>query len=333
MRAPAFWFHKSGLLAGLLWPLSQIWKWGAARRAARPSINVGLPVICVGNLTVGGTGKTPVVTYLTERLVRDGKAVHVLSRGYGGSVKGPHRVDPRKDSAAMVGDEPLLLAPFAPVWIGADRVQTAKAAKEAGAEILLMDDGFQNPDLAKDLSIIVIDAATGFGNGRIMPAGPLREPIKAGLSRASHIILIGDMAQRAQFDRSALPPIPITEAEIVPLRTGMDWAGLRCLAFAGIGRPEKFFATLQSLGAELVATHSFADHAPYPPALFQRLKREASQAGAQLVTTEKDAVRLPAEARGDVLALPVRLEVADARPLDAALAQLSLASSNSENLA
>ena len=185
-----------------------------------------------------------------------------------------------------------------------------------------MDDGFQNPGLAKDLAIVVVDAGFGFGNGRVMPAGPLREPVADGLARAGLVLVVGTPDERARF-RAAWPEIgrvPVVEAEIAPLPTGMDWSGLRTFAFAGIGRPEKFFATLRGLGAEVVGARSFGDHEPFEPRVLARLDGEARALGAQLVTTEKDAVRLPASFRPRVLVLPVRLAFADPAPLDAALA-------------
>ena len=279
---------------------------------------------------LGGAGKTPTVVALAQRLAARGVAAHVVTRGHGGSLArgdaSPVRVDERRHRAGEVGDEPLLLAAFAPVWIGRDRAAAARAAVAAGAQAIVMDDGFQNPGLAKDLSIVVVDAGFGFGNGRVMPAGPLREPVADGLARAGLVLVIGPPAERARF-RGAWPAVErlaVAEGSLEPLATGMDWTGLRALAFAGIGRPEKFFATLRGLGAELVAAHGFDDHAAYPPRLLARLAAEAQAAGAQLVTTEKDAVRLPAAFRTGVLVLPVRLDLDDWSPLDAALGRLGL---------
>ena len=242
------------------------------------------------------------------------------------SPRAPARVDERRHRADEVGDEPLLLAAFAPVWIGRDRAAAARAAVAAGAQAIVMDDGFQNPGLAKDLSIVVVDAGFGFGNGRVMPAGPLREPVADGLARAGLVLVIGPPAERARF-RGAWPAVErlaVAEGSLEPLATGMDWAGLRALAFAGIGRPEKFFATLRAVGADVVAVRSFGDHEPFAPRLLARLDAEARALGAQLVTTEKDAARLPPSFRSRVLVLPVRLALADPAPLDAALAAIGL---------
>lgn len=329
MQAPRFWARPPeapGWQAHLLAPLAWIWRAVTRRRMARPpDVRLSVPVICVGNLTAGGAGKTPTVIALVERLKARGRAVHVVSRGYGGRLVGPVEVDPRRHGADEVGDEPLLIAAFAPVWVARDRAAAGRAAVAAGAEVVVMDDGFQNPGLAKDLSIVVVDA-WGFGNGRVMPAGPLREPVGEGLARAGAVLAIGtDTArERLMEDWPELAGLPLLAGRIAPLATGMDWQGLRALAFAGIGRPEKFFATLEGLGAEVVARHGLPDHAPFAPALLTRLEAEARAKRAQLVTTEKDAVRLPAAFRSKVLVLPVRLELADQSALDRLLAEYAL---------
>lgn len=334
MRAPGFWSRprqSPGLLARLLAPLALLWRLGGWLRAARRRPwRAPVPVICVGNLTVGGGGKTPLTLALIERLAARGAAPTCLSRGYGGRRAGPHRVDTLADTAADVGDEPLLLAAAAPTWIARDRAAGARAALGEGgagaepARCLLLDDGAQNPSLEKDLTILAVDAAAGFGNGRVMPAGPLREPLEPGLARAGLVVLIGPAASRAAA-RAAWPELaarPLAEAELQPALTGLLLEGLPVIAFAGIARPEKFFATLRAMGADLRAAHGFADHAPFPEPVLRRLLKEARRQSAALVTTEKDAVRLPPKWRREVMAIPVRLVPADWAPIDAALDQV-----------
>ena len=326
MRPPGFWHNPAsapGWQAHLLAPLAALYAGATARRAARePAFRPGIPVISVGNLNAGGTGKTPTVIALTERL--QDRAVHIVSRGYKGRETGPLRVDPARHTAADVGDEPLLLSAFAPTWVAADRAAGVALAEDAGAGVVLLDDAHQNPGVPKTLSIVVVDAAIGFGNGRVLPAGPLREPVAAGLARADLLVTIGDAAAQAQFDREwgAQVATPRVRAELELLQTGMDWEGQKVVAFAGIGHPEKFFRTLRSTGADLLRAEALEDHQPLTDALMKRLELEAQALEAQLVTTEKDAVRLPDGFRSKVIALPVRLRFHDTAPIDEQLAAL-----------
>lgn len=324
MRAPAFWSRPPeapGMAARLLSPLGLVYGLGGRLRMAlaRPH-RPGVPVICVGNLTAGGAGKTPTAIALIEALDARGLTPHALTRGHGGKVRGPHLVDLARDTADRVGDEPLLLAAWAPVWVARDRAAGARAAEAAGAGTIVMDDGFQNPGLARTLSLVVVDAGQGFGNGRLIPAGPLREPVARGLARADAVVLIGSEEEAAATLARwpALAGRPLLRARLEPLATGLPLEGADVVAFAGIGRPEKFFATLRALGARLVGAHGFADHEPYAVPILRRLLAEARGADAMLVTTEKDAVRLPPAFRREVMALPVRLRWDD----PAALARL-----------
>lgn len=327
MKTPRFWFAPRGLRAWLLAPLGAIYAAGTARRLRRgapAAFRAPVPVLCVGNLEAGGAGKTPVTAYLAAAL----PGAFIVSRGYGGRLSGPVQVDPQKHSAAEVGDEPLLLAQNAPVMVAKDRKAGARAALAAGAKALILDDGFQDPSLVKDLTILVVDASRGWGNGLCLPAGPLREPLAVGLARADLLLSLGPAEAQARFAATyaALPGAPPQlEGALAPLPMGMDWAGARLFAFAGIGAPEKFFATLRGLGADLRGAVALADHAPLAPALLQRLAAEARAEGAELVTTEKDAMRLPPTWRGRTLVLPVRLSLKDSGPLMARLSALGLA--------
>jgi tetraacyldisaccharide 4'-kinase len=329
MQAPRHWFlppDRPGLLARMLAPLGWLYAAGTARRLRAPSYVPKVPVICVGNLVAGGAGKTPTTLALAQRLLARGRAVHIVSRGHGGRLQGPVKVDERAHWAGDVGDEPLLLSAFAPVWVAKDRAAGVQAAEAAGAEVILMDDGFQSPAVKPSLALVVVDAGRGFGNGRCIPAGPLREPVAVGLARADLILSIGEAAAQVRFDAAwgAMVPVPRLRGRLAPLAMGMDWEGTRVLAFAGIADPERFFATLRSLGAVVVRGEALADHAPLSETLLRRLEAEAEAAGAQLVTTEKDAARLSPDWRAKVLTLVVRLEVEDWGPLEAAFARLGV---------
>lgn len=304
MNAPGFW-QRDGLLPRLLQPVAnRVAAVTAQRLAATVGVDPGCPVICVGNLTVGGQGKTPAVLAILDYLRAQGITGFALTRGYGGSLPGPVWVDPAEHSAAEVGDEPLLLAAAAPTIVAKDRAAGAQAARAAGAQVIVMDDGFQNPAVRKHVSLIVVDGGAGFGNGRVLPAGPLREPVAAGLARAQAVICIG--ADRCGLAAHLPEGLPLLTAHLTP-EGGETWRGRRVFAFAGIGRPQKFFDTLAGLGAEIAGTRAFADHRPYTVADLDALRRDAAAAGAALVTTAKDFARLLPEDRNGIAVLPVRL--------------------------
>jgi tetraacyldisaccharide 4'-kinase len=314
MRQPEFWYERSAgarLVAILLTPLG--WTYGATialRLRFTQPYRCHAKVVCIGNLTAGGTGKTPVAMEFGRLLTARGARVVFLTRGYGGVVRGPAFVA-SSDRAARVGDEPLLLASVAPVIVARDRAAGAKLADDNGFDTIIMDDGHQNFSLAKDLSVIVVDAETGFGNGRVLPAGPLRESVLPGLRRADAIILMGD----------GLPPetvgstLPTLRARLVA-SVSNSWMGRRVVAFAGIGRPEKFFASLKALGAQIVHACSYADHFVYSQAEITRLKTRAIAANATLVTTEKDFVRVSPAERSGIEQLHVRAVFGDSNTLD-----------------
>ncbi|MEO1774508.1 MAG: tetraacyldisaccharide 4'-kinase [Pseudomonadota bacterium] len=325
MKAPGFWYAPPGPLAWGLAPLSLLWRLGSwwRRVRARPH-RAGVPVICVGNLTAGGAGKTPMVGELLRLLA--GHDPHVVMRGHGGRLRGPHQVSLDRDSHLDVGDEALIHAALAPTWVARNRAAGAQAAVAAGAGCLILDDGLQNPSLAHDLRMVLVDAGQGFGNGFIIPAGPLREPVMAGLAHSDLTVLVGEAAVRARaLERwpalARTDPLP---ARIAPVATGLPLQGTPVVAFAGIGRPQKFFDTLRALGADLRLAEGFADHYAYPPAVLDRLIKRARAEGALLVTTEKDAVRLGPKHRREVLVLPVGLVIEDRARLEAKLAALGL---------
>ncbi|MEX2616946.1 MAG: tetraacyldisaccharide 4'-kinase [Alphaproteobacteria bacterium] len=318
MRAPEFWTRSGGpglFLAPLGCAFAAVS--GLRRRLATPW-RAPVPVICVGNLVAGGAGKTPVALGLGLLLRERGRDIHFLSRGHGGRLAGPVRVDPARHTAREVGDEPLLLAELAPCWVARDRVAGAKAAIAAGADVIVMDDGFQNNALAKSLSLLVIDGGYGFGNGRVMPAGPLREPVAGGLARADAAIVMTPDT-RDVMASLANAGVPVLQARLAVLPSAERLTGRKVVGFAGIGRPEKFFATLEELGCTLVARYGFADHHDYTPEEIMRIAETADAAGAVPVTTAKDYARLSPDARAMVETVGVTLEWRDQAEIDALL--------------
>ena len=327
MRAPDFW-TTDNWAARLLAPLAVLYAWGGRRkRLGGDHVHATVPVICVGNIVAGGAGKTPVCIALAQLLKRRGKRVHFLTRGYGGTEVGPRLVDPVRHNAVRVGDEALLLAAHAPTWVARWRPEGAAAAVEMGAEIIIMDDGFQNGTLHQDLALVVIDGGQGFGNGRVIPAGPCREPVAEGLARASAVVLMGEdrfgIADRIGVGiADRIGAMAVLRADLVADAAAQALRGRKVVAFAGIGRPEKFFETLRQIGAHVVETHSFADHHPYGVAEIAALAEQAQAAQAQLVTTAKDFVRLPEHLRSQVEVVKVALAWRDAVGVEALLDQL-----------
>ncbi len=337
MRPPEFWNAEVGgrdaapMLRTLLRPIAWAYAWaGAQRQRTTIARHAPIPVLCVGNLTLGGAGKTPVTRAIRAKL---GPYAHTLSRGYGGRLPGPLRVTPDM-VAAEVGDEPLLHASDGPAWIACDRLAGALAAAQAGAHAIVMDDGFQNPALAKTLSLIVIDADFGIGNGEVFPAGPLRERLQDGLTRADAVVMLYNSPPPHPY-----PPPPegggipgwLTDFEKPILRARLDPIGEpppgKLLAFAGLARPEKFFDTLVSCGAEIADCAHYPDHHPYSEGDLAFLTRMADEQGAKLITTEKDAARLTPEWRARVAVLPVSAQFEDEAALSLLLAPIRAAMS------
>ena len=314
MRPPAFW-AVDGLLSRLLSPVSAVVAGVTARRMARPGWQAPVPALCVGNAGVGGAGKTTVVLDLARRLLARGLSVHCLTRGYGGQVTGTLLVNPARHAAALVGDEPLLLAAVAPTWVGGDRAASARAAVAVGAQVLLMDDGLQNPGLAKTMSLLVIDGAAGFGNRRVLPAGPLREPVLAAAARCRAGVLIGADREGA----AASTGLPILPAAITPAARR---DGQRVFGFCGIARPAKFLDTLAEAGAIVAGSRAFADHHRFTDRELDGIMRDAERIGAKPITTAKDAVRLSETARARVDVLEIGLTWRDESRVDRLLDEL-----------
>jgi tetraacyldisaccharide 4'-kinase len=294
MHEPAFWYRPSSWISRLLMPLAALYGAVAGRRLQRRGFDAGIPVLCVGNYHVGGAGKTPAVLALAKMLRNLGETPVVLSRGYGGRLRGPIKVDPERHVAADVGDEPLMMARTIPVVVARDRIDGVALARSQGASVILMDDGFQNPVIAKDCSLIVIDGDRGIGNGGVFPAGPLRAPLRRQLIRTDGLIVVGDgRAADAVAAAVAAQGGPVLRAHLTPDPASVArLAGRRVLAFAGIGDPARFFRTLRGSGIAVSAQRVFPDHHPFSKTEIDRLLAEARRDGLTLVTTEKDLARL-----------------------------------------
>ena len=315
MHEPAFWYRPASWMSLLLSPLAAIYGAVAARRLERKGFDAGIPVFCVGNYHVGGAGKTPTVLALVKLLRDLGETPVVLSRGYGGRLRGPVMVEPGRHLAVDVGDEPLMLARTVPVAVARERLDGLALAKSQGASVIVMDDGFQNPAIAKDASLIVIDAHRGLGNARVFPAGPLRAALPPQIERTDALIVVGEGSAAAAVAASiAARDKPVLTAQLKADDAALSsLRGQRVMAFAGIGDPERFFRTLRSNGVEVASQRAFADHHPFTQGEIEALVAEAKRDALKLVTTEKDLARLgvggelPPWAQG-IVAFPVKLE-------------------------
>lgn len=322
MHEPAFWYRPSSWISRLLVPLAAVYGAIAGRRLQRKGFDAPIPVLCVGNYHVGGAGKTPTVLALV-RLLRDlGETPVVLSRGYGGRLRGPIMVDPGRHTAAEIGDEPLMLASAVPVAVARDRVDGLALALSQGASVVVMDDGFQNPAIVKDASLIVIDANRGLGNACVFPAGPLRAPLPPQIARTDALIVVGEgAAARTTAEAVAARGKPVFSARLKPEEASLTaLRGRRVLAFAGIGDPLRFFRTLRAHGIDVAKERVFVDHHPFSPKEIEGLAAEARDGALTLVTTEKDLARLrsreglPACAR-EIVPFAVTLEIESAAEL------------------
>jgi tetraacyldisaccharide 4'-kinase len=314
MRDPAFWWRDGSLTAGLLAPLGLAYGAIAARRMAKQGARAKVPVICVGNFTLGGAGKTPTALWLARMLQAASERPCCLSRGYGGDHAGPKLVDPQTDSASQVGDEALLLARVAPTIVSRDRVAGAQAATATGASVIVMDDGLQNASLAKDFTLAVVDGRRGIGNGRVFPAGPLRAPLDAQIAQCDALLIVGD-AQKTTNVVAAAGKRPVFQGRLAPDEVALTaLKGRNVFAFAGIGDPEKFFATLTQAGIAVTQQRAFADHHRFSGEEAAVLTMQAEHEGLTLLTTEKDHARMAGDPALAALAeraqvLPVTLVV------------------------
>ena len=317
MREPAFWWKQGS--GTLLVPLAGLYGAAAAWRMHADGQRAGVPVVCLGNLTVGGAGKTPTALAIAGFLASAGEQPAFLTRGYGGRLAGPLLVEPARHHAAEVGDEPLLLARAAPTIVARERVAGAALAVKCRAGAVVMDDGFQNPSLTKDFSVLVLDGRRGVGNGCVVPAGPLRAPVIVQLERAQALIVVGPALDSAKTvaNVARAQGIPVFAARLEPDAGALaTLRGKRVLAFAGIGDPERFFATLAAAGIAVAAKRGFADHHRYTEPEARTLCEAADRDGLTLVTTEKDQARLAGESHLVTLAqrvhpLPVALKLED----------------------
>ena len=319
MRTPNHW-QNNNLLSRLLMPFGWIYfQLSLWRHKIARSVDIGVPVICVGNIVAGGAGKTPTVMYLGKLLSKRLK-VAFLTRGYGGAFSGPIKVNPHKHTFQDVGDEALLLSKIAPTWVSKNRLDGGLAAKLDGAQIILMDDGFQNPTIGKTFSILVFDGPYGLGNNQLIPSGPLRETLGRGMSRADAVVIIGEDLHDLQ---SKIPEnIPLFSVTTSPIISKKLKVAKSVIGFAGIGRPRKFLETLKTLNVEIQDFVPFPDHHKFRNSEIEDLIRKASETGAQLVTTTKDFVRLPPNTKNSIIAMDIELNWANQNQIKALLEQV-----------
>ncbi len=304
MKTPKFWYRKTGPQALMLAPLGQLYRTaGLLRHALIKPYKASIPVLCVGNIVAGGAGKTPTAIAIAKLLIKRGAKPVFVTRGYGGSQKGPLRVDLKAHTSRDVGDESVLLAQIAPTFIGRERAAAIQMAEKEKPTHIILDDGLQNPKVAPDVNFLVVDGAVGFGNKQLIPAGPLRETLHDAFSRVAAIVMIGEDVQRVATYLGK----PILQSRMRPLLPAAFVGHPNVLAFAGIGRPSKFYASCRDVGLSLVETRDFADHHVFTEEDLSSLAAVARKKNLRLITTAKDWVRLPDPFRREVGILDVEL--------------------------
>lgn len=314
-HAPRFWFEKPTWPSAMLSPFAFIYHGcGKLLRSWVKPTKVSAPVICVGNIVLGGSGKTPVVRLLAQHLQAKGFLPHIVSRGYGGYLKGPVRVDPLIHTLGEVGDEPLLLSATAPVWVAKDKVAGTQAAIAAGATHILLDDGLQNPSLVKDISVLVVDATRGFGNGCVLPAGPLREPVADTLLKTDIILWIGQGHEPLKTELRTKKDLITAHAQTIC--NDINLQGHRLFAFCGLGNAQKFYDGLARQGGHVVSTRTFPDHYTWSGYELRQMIEEASKHAARPITTAKDAIRIPQSLQDEILICDVKLSIDDMASLE-----------------
>ncbi len=312
LRTPKFWYSKkkyAAFVARTLTPISLIWEFFSTRKISRgKNEKFNIPIICVGNINIGGSGKTPTTIALAKTFLEQNIDVHIVSKGYKGKLKGPKKVS-ANDQSCDVGDEPILMSSFAPVWIAKNRRSAVIEAIADGAELLIFDDGFQDTSIKKTVSIITVDSKLAFGNCRVLPSGPLRETIYQGLNRADILLITGTKVNQDSFPKAIPLPssLKVFHGEINVVKTGIKLDQGKFIAVAGIANPEKFFDSIEAAGGKILKRVELSDHAPFSLGLINRLKKLSLELDAQIITTEKDSVRIPQAERQNFISLPVRL--------------------------